>query len=345
MIGRPFLPSILADSKVKRSLDFLCSLQARSGMVPWYRGGRADPWNHCEAALALAMGGRLENAWAAAKWLLERQNSDGSWCHFHLELGIAEPRRDTNTVAYPVVLVSVLRRLSSSSRRIVPYVEMAVRALDFVVSHQREDGSLPWAVDPDGTPHHHSLVAASSSALDSLLVGATLLEDLGVGRPQRYRDAAAALANSLALRGPRYRDTSEWAMDGYYPILAGASVPYQLSDGFMTSFHRPEWGIRCMLSNPWYSAAETAETAMALHISGEMMSAVEVFASLERFRSPGGGYLTGLVYPTGASFPRGEESAYSVAAVIISSYVLAGKPEAALGETLLGLVCGAGGCR
>jgi hypothetical protein len=31
-------------------------------MIPWFPGGHADPWNHTEAAMALALGGRRREA-------------------------------------------------------------------------------------------------------------------------------------------------------------------------------------------------------------------------------------------------------------------------------------------
>ena len=329
--------SLLGSAALETSLSFLVSLQLRSGMIPWFKGGRADPWNHAEAAMALALGGRLDEALAGAKWLMEMQNGDGSWCHFYLSSGVAEPRRDTNTCSYPVVLVAVLDRVIGDRRVIKPYVEMALRGLDHVLAYQRADGSIPWAVDPNGDSHPTSLIAASSSICDSLMVAADLHRRYGIGDGVRYELAGAALSSSVSAAMGPYSDTSGWAMDHYYPVLGGVNDACWLTESFLSRFYRPDWGVRCIFGNEWFTAAETAETAMALHIAGEEPLAQDVYLTLERFRGTNGGYLTGMVGPTGASFPHLEQSSYSAAAVIISSYVLAVKARNSIGSTILSL--------
>lgn len=329
--------SLLSHFELESSMRFLASLQLQSGMIPWFRSGRADPWNHSEAALALALGGRLEEALAAAQWLLKMQNSDGSWCHFYLSSGIAEPRRDTNTCCFPVLLVSLLDCMIGDRRELEPYVDMALRGVDLVVSHQRSDGSIPWAIDPDGSTYPTSLKAASSSVYDSLLVAADLSDSYSKGKGLRYREARERLSSSISSSNGKYSFTSGWAMDHYYPFLAGLSEFSSLTESFLDRFYLPNWGIRCIESNDWFTAAETAETAMALHIAGEEALAQDLFAELERFRSKDGGYLTGVVSPSGNSFPHMEQSAYSVGAVVIASFVLAAKSERSAGTTILSL--------
>ncbi len=329
--------SLMGSAAFEASLSFLASLQLRSGMIPWFKGGRADPWNHAEAAMALALGGRLDEALAGVKWLMEMQNRDGSWCHFYLSSGVAEPRMDTNTCSYPVVLVAVLDRLIGDRRAIEPYVEMALRGLDYVIAFQRDDGSIPWAVDPDGSGHPTSLIAASSSICDSLMVAADLDGRFGIGDGVRYEEASVALNSSVSAAVGPYSDTSSWAMDHYYPVLGGVNDACRLTEGFLSRFYLPDWGIRCILGNEWFTTAETAETAMALHIAGEEPLAQDVYLTLERFRGANGGYLTGMVGPTGASFPHLEQSSYSAAAAVISSCILAVKARKSIGSTILSL--------
>ena len=75
-------------------------MQLPNGMIPWFPGGHADPWNHVEAAMALVLGGRRAEAERAFEWLIDRQNADGSWCQYYLAEGVEEPRRDPNVGAY-----------------------------------------------------------------------------------------------------------------------------------------------------------------------------------------------------------------------------------------------------
>lgn len=329
--------SLLSRTQLSLSLDALEAMQLKSGMIPWFQGGRADAWNHCEAAIALAAGGRIESSRRAADWLAQRQNRDGSWCHFYQSSGIAEPRRDTNTCCYPVVLASVLDLCFGPSSESKRYIEMALGGIDYVISHQRQDGSIPWAIEPNGVPDRTSLVAGSCSVYDSLMLASDLSRCYGIGDWRRYSDSAAQLQQSLERGSGNYQDTSAWAMDHYYPVLAGISVSDSLTGQFLDQFYQPNWGIRCLKTGEWFTAAETAEAAMALHISGEVDISNELFSSLESFRCEGGGYLTGLVAPSGASFPYLEQSAYSIAAVLIAGYVIANKPESSFAKTIVTL--------
>lgn len=329
--------SLLGRSQLTSSLDALEAIQLRSGMVPWFHGGRADAWNHCEAAIALAVGGRIESSRRAADWLIQSQNRDGSWCHFYQSAGVAEPRRDTNTCCYPILLAAVLDLCLGASIESKRYIEMALDGIDYVISHQRLDGSIPWAIDPGGTPDQTSLVAGSCSVYDSLNLASGLSRSYGIGDWRRYSDSAALLKGSLELGGEIYQDTSDWAMDSYYPVLAGISDSGSLTGQFLDQFYQPNWGIRCLKTGDWFTAAETAEAAIALHISGEVDMSNELFFSLERFRCEDGGYLTGLVAPTGTSFPFLEQSAYSIAAVVLAGYVVANKAQPSFASTIISL--------
>lgn len=331
------IESLMSNADLTKSLDFLAACQLDTGMIPWFKGGRADTWNHSEGAIALALGGRIEEALDALSWLRRMQNRDGSWSHFYLSNGVAEPKRDTNTCSYPVVVVALLDSLVDDNNLMGPYVEMVFSSIDFVLSHQDEKGSIPWAIDPDGNPHNSSLVAAASSVRDSLSIAASLAEKWGDGRSTSYRNAGLSLMESVSLRGSEYRDNSDWAMDRYYPHLAEIEAVSSLTGEFLNLFYVPGWGIRCRLPNNWFTAAETAEAAMAFHLRGELELAMELYSTLDIFRTGDGGYLTGLVGPLGESFPHQEKSSYSVAAVVIASYVLAAKPVGAIGDAIVSL--------
>jgi hypothetical protein len=102
------LPNGFFDGALRRILE----LQRPDGAIPWFDIGVWDPWNHTEAAMGLAVLGRVAEARRAYDHLADTQESDGSWwAHYgsavHLETGRYEgsgnePRkRDTNFCAYP----------------------------------------------------------------------------------------------------------------------------------------------------------------------------------------------------------------------------------------------------
>ena len=47
------LPGLLSATELSRTVDTIAEWQEPSGMIPWFPGGHADPWNHVEAAMAL----------------------------------------------------------------------------------------------------------------------------------------------------------------------------------------------------------------------------------------------------------------------------------------------------
>ncbi len=72
--------TLLTEAELAATAGWIASLQVANGMIPWFPGGHADPWNHTEAAMALVVAGRVAEAEAAYAWLASTQLPDGSWC-------------------------------------------------------------------------------------------------------------------------------------------------------------------------------------------------------------------------------------------------------------------------
>ena len=54
----PEVDEIVTATELALTIDHIASVQLPSGMIPWFPGGHADVWNHSEAVMALALGGR-----------------------------------------------------------------------------------------------------------------------------------------------------------------------------------------------------------------------------------------------------------------------------------------------
>jgi hypothetical protein len=296
-------------------------------MIPWFPGGHADPWNHVEAAMALALGGRLQEAESAYRWLARVQHADGSWCNYYLADGVEDARRDTNVVAY-VATGLWFHTLATGDdtllRELWPVVE---RAVEFVLGLQWEGGELCWSLEPeDLSPGRFALLTGSSSVYFSLRCAVAAAEHLGCGRPD-WELSAGRLAHAIAHRPEAFADKHRWAMDWYYPVLSGA-----LEKGAGSARIRERWtefvmdglGVRCVSDRPWVTAAETAECVMALDASGMVEDAWTLFEWLQHLRCDDGSYWTGCVYPQAVSFPDGERSTYTSAAVVLAANALAG---------------------
>jgi hypothetical protein len=91
-------------------------------------------------------------------------------------------------------------------------------------------------------------------------------------------------------------------------------------------------------NEPWVTAAETSECAIAHAAAGDLETATQLLRWTRRHRDDDGGYWTGIVYPDREHFPAGERTAYTGAAVILAADTIAGASPASglfLGEGLL----------
>jgi hypothetical protein len=116
-------------------------------------------------------------------------------------------------------------------------------------------------------------------------------------------------------------------MDWYYPVLAdvliGEQAKARLADGWST-FVMDGLGVRCVSDEPWVTAAETAECAIAHAAIGDHSTAIDLLAWTRSHRRGDGSYWTGLVHPEGITFPSDESTAYSGAAIILAADTISG---------------------
>ena len=318
--------SALTPAEIRETADWIASVQMPDGMVPWYAGAHADPWNHVEAAMALAAGGCWPQAERAFEWLANEQLPEGSWCAAYVPGGVTEPRRDPNTCAYVATGAWWCAQLSQKTHVLEATWLMVKRAIDWCLNYQRPGGEITWSVDPDGVAAKFALLAASSSLQHSLACGASIAKALG-----HYEDAAtwqkasALLAGAVVGRPDAFAPKSRWAMDWYYPVLTGALTGGEAQRKMESRWAEmlvPGIGTRCVADKSWVTAAESAECAMAAARAGLATSAAELLAWTRHFRARDGGYWTGCVHPDCVRFPSGQKSTYSAAAVIIADHVL-----------------------
>ncbi len=326
----------LDPKEVTATAESIAAVQLRNGMVPWYPGGHADPWNHVEAAMALAVAGLIGEAEAAYEWLATTQHDDGSWCSYYQTCGVEEPRRDTNMCAYAATGVWLHFLVTGDAGFLESMWAVVERAVGFVLARQRSGGEVAWSVDPDGRAAREALLAASSSIHLSLGCAVAAAGRLGVERPA-WEWARARLAEAISARPGVFGARERWSMDWYYPVLTGA-----ISGADARSRMAARWGdlvidgvgVRCVSDQAWVTTAETAECAMALAKVGRFGDAACLLDCTRRLRHADGSYWTGLVHPAGRHFPAGERSTYSAAAVLLAS--------SAVGARLFGAGLGGG---
>ena len=324
----PDLDGVLTSEEVHSTAEAIASLQLPSGMIPWFEGGHCDPWNHVETAMALDVAGLHGSAERAYEWLVDMQRPEGAWNNYYLPDGSVEDiKLDSNVCAY--IATGVWHHwLCTWDRAFVDHLWPTVdRALEWVLSLRRHDGTILWACEPDAKPWDYALLTGSSSIMHSLQCGAKLAELINEPRPE-WAVAAETLGEVIANRqDTAFEPKTRWAMDWYYPVLAGAMTGEQakarMNDGWET-FAMEGRGIRCVSDEPWVTASETAECSLSFAAIGDLATATDLLLWTRAHRCDDGAYSTGIVYPSLERFPTGERSAYTGAAVILAADAITG---------------------
>ena len=327
MSGLPDLPGVLSPQQVQATADSILELQQPSGKIPWFPGGHADPWNHVECAMGLIVAGRRDEACRAYDWLASTQLEDGSWFSYYLDDGIEDPRRDTNVSTYVAVGAWHHWRVTGDVGFLEELFPMVDRAIGFALRLQQPGGEILWSLEPDDLrPADYALLTGSSSVLLSLRCAVAIAEVLGIERPEWYI-AAVRLAEAIAWReDSAFADKSRWAMDWYYPVLGGALVgerAVERIDERWRQFVMPGFGVRCVSTNEWVTASETAECVIALDAVGRRDEARRLLTWVQYLREPDGSYWTGCVHPEEIHFPGGEKTSYTAGAMILAWDALA----------------------
>ncbi len=316
--------SHLTRRQVDATADAIEACQLPDGLILWMDGGHADPWNHVETAMALSSAGRYRAAERAYEWLAVNQHPAGSWHNYYTKFGVKDAKVDTNCCAY--IAVGVWHHwLASGDRGFVESMWPTVaRALDFVVSLRTASGHIPWAVHADGTPWPYALLAASSSICHSLRCGLALAALVGHERGS-WSQALARTEHQIRHRPDGFEPKDRWAMDWYYPVLVGAlevsRARQRLADQ-APKFLLDRHGVRCVADQPWVTAAETSECALAYMRVGDEATARRLVEATSAMRAHDGSYFTGWVVPQAKTFPHDERSAYSAAAVLLATDAL-----------------------
>jgi hypothetical protein len=332
-VTAPEVTGVATSAQVQQTIDSIVERQLPSGMIPWFPGGHADPWNHVEAAMAMALGDRIAEAERAYDWLVAEQRPDGAWHQYYLEDRIEQDKLDANVCAYVAAGVWHHWLLTKDEGFVESMWPVVDAAIEFVLGLQTERGEILWARHADGTPWSFALLTGSSSICHSLRCALALPDHLGHERPT-WADAVARLADVIRTEPDAFAPKHRWAMDWYYPVLTGVVVGEagrDRLDARVDAFVMDGRGVRCVSDRPWVTVAETCEFLLANLAVGRREQAEELFRWVQQYRVDDGRYWTGTVYPEEVHFPGGEQSTYTSAAVVLAADALCGEsPTASL---------------
>jgi len=318
------LPGVLTVAQLAQTVGSVAAGQQASGALAW-PDGHTDAWDHVECAMALVLGGRLDEARAAYDWLARTQEADGAWRASYAGEQVLDPSVDTNQCAY--VAVGVWQWWLVTGDRDLPRAMWPVvrRALDLVIDLQAPGGQLHWSRSPEGVVDPDALLTGSSSSYQALRCGIALAELVGDPQPE-WELAAGRLQHAVAHHPEVFLDKSRFSMDWYYPVLGGA-VRGEAARARLAArwdeFVVPGVGARCVADRPWVTGAETSELVLTLAATGEAERGRALLTEVQHLREDDGSYWTGLVFDEGVRWPV-ERSSWTAAAVVLAADALAG---------------------
>jgi hypothetical protein len=317
---------LLTRSSVMATVGAIARVQRPDGSVPWYEGGQVDPWNHVEAAMALDIGGRCEEAARAYAWLAGAQRPDGAWHAAYRDGEVIDATLDTNLCAYIATGLWLHMLCGAPAAGLRAGFACVERALDFVLSMQDDGGAVWWARDARGRPWRTGLVTGSSCVHLSLACAERLAGALGVPHPE-WEVARTRLGTALRTSPHRFQDKRRWAMDWYYPVLCGVvegAAALERIASRWDEFVVPDRGVRCVSDRPWITAAESCELAMALVRCGDPLRAAELLDWAQHLRGDDAAYWTGANFTDGCIFPPDEQPTWTAAAVVLADDAISG---------------------
>lgn len=309
--------------------DFIIDTQLPSGVIPWYRGGIADPWDHIECAIALDLAGRHREAAAAYLWSKNTQNPDGSWFSSYEDYFPDEMERDTNFASY-IATGMWFNYLSTGDKTFLgemwPVIE---KALDFAISLQQPTGEIAWALSETGDVWPGAVLTSACSTWHSIENGIKIAEVLGHDA-SRWRQAAgrllSAIRNHPELFDKMGENSRRYAMHWFYPILAGVMSGQEARERIhreWDDFIIEGWGCRVAADDENVTAvAETSELIIALCLIGEKERANRLMEWTLKLKDDTPGFCRGIKMPEQIPFPP-ERATWTSAALIMAVAALA----------------------
>lgn len=329
---RRLLTNLEPQPNLSKAALFIAQTQTSSGAIPWFEGGKLDPWDHTEAAMGLSIGGYYCEAEAAYEWLMAQQLDDGSWRASYFAKA-EHTLRETNFIAYIATGVWHHYLITGNKQFLTKLFPCVAKAINFVLRHQTNHGDIAWAVNEDNTAQDDALVTACSSILRSLECAIYCAQALGASR-SRWLTAGQKLRHTLLRKPFRFDRTwdskARFAMDWYYPILTGILTRAEAQQRLQSRWHefvKPTLGCRCVSDEPWVTVAESSELVIALLAADKTEQARGLFEALLQWRAPNGGYWTGYVYESEALWPD-EVTTWTAGAVLLAADALFGYTKA-----------------
>lgn len=322
------MPNKMPWHLLRKTVDYILSVQEADGAIPWFVNGKLDPWDHVEALMGLSIGGEFAAAKRGYEWLFAHQLDDGSWySHYQNNIPQDTHHRETHFVAYIAVGLLHYGLISGDWDYIQSRYSQLQRAINFVLQYQTPYGDIHWAVNAEGIAQEDALITASASIYKSLQAANLIAQSLGVDEPlwlQAYQLLGDALRNKPERFDRTWEPKTRFSMDWFYPIFSGVfnrdEARKQLDKRWQDFVYSP-LGCRCVSDEPWVTIAESCELILALCALNERALAMQHFANIFSLQDSDGGFWTGINYRDNAIWPE-EKTTWTAGAVLLAADAL-----------------------
>lgn len=307
--------------------DYIAITQRASGEIPWFDGGKTDPWDHVEAAMGLSIGGYSGHARRAFEWSANMQLEDGSWYSAYKN-GVPEDfTRDANMSSYIAVGVYHYFLIFRDKAFLKQMWDTVARAIGFVIGLQAKGGEIYWAVSPEGNVDKMALLTGSSSVYMSIKCALAIADILGYDMPE-WKHALSKLEYAIRERRHIFNVTkARFSMDWFYPILCGAIIgdaAKRRIEKYWKKFIIEGQGVRCVSDQPWVTIAESSELCMALSAMGNKFQSEIVFDWIwDKRYEDDSTFWCGHTYPDMVVWPE-EKNTWTNAAAMMAADAIYG---------------------
>jgi len=317
---------------IKDSLDsyghlgeYIISCQEKNGAIAWEPSSKIDPWDHVESAMGLDILGFEDNSKKAYEWLIDCQESDGSWFSEYKDGEVTNFRKETNFTAY-IATGAWHHYLNFENKKFLvnlwPTLE---KAMSFVLDGQTIHGDILWARDKTNQWMDDSLLTGCSSIYKSLVCAQNISKELGIEK-EAYKKEISMISEAIKNKPERFdrswESKSRYSMDWYYPILCGIINGEEALKRINEGWHKfvvKDLGCKCVEEEPWVTAAESCELVLALNKILEKDKAEAIFKDVLNLADPKSNlFWTGYVFKDKKYWPV-EKPSWTAAAVILAA--------------------------
>ena len=316
---------------VANAINYIKSCQQSDGAILWEKGGKLDPWDHIESAMALTIVHEFQCTQNAFTWMVNNQNNDGSWYAKYygdtLDNDNDRHKIDTNFVAYFATGLWHYYEVSNDINTVHQYFDAIKNGINFTLKYQQPEGDITWAISEIEALPTDALLTANSSILKSLECAIKLASLVKHPTPL-WQDSYNSLLYTITTKSARFDRTweskSRYSMDWFYPILAGAYTQIESNKRLQQrwqEFVEPELGCRCVSDQPWVTIAESCEWIMAMVAAGKLEEAKLFHRALIRWQDEDGGFWTGYNFKNNVIWPQ-EKTSWTAAAFVLATDAL-----------------------